>query len=372
MKQYGLLRVDLRAFRSRLRALPDQLRSLHHRRHREVPQIRARDGMDLRKIQGFGLGRTRRRSDTRGTAADHVRRPVDACVLGVQDRIRSREQDESRKGRAALSHRRKPALGRELPAVGSANQIHAERRSSQLRLCGEPLRRRGRVPKARQRDDVPQLHGIQRGALFHPRARASAVRNASGQSDEARLEERSGQGITGLLSGMQRLQARVPGERRHGDVQSRVFVPLFSRQTSPHPDVPVRLHVQVGETRRTHARRSQLFYAGAAVQHVFQADRQRRSRAAHSDVRRVYVPRLVPQAHAAQRRKRARAVVDRYVEQSFPPADCAGSGRSARRRGISRPHSTAVKFAADGRCTTTDCWIPRKSNCTASSRICVR
>ena len=57
------------------------------------------------------------------------------------------------------------------------------------------LHRTRRVPQARLRDDVPELHGDARRAPQHARARAPAVGTAARRGPQRFVEERRGQGI---------------------------------------------------------------------------------------------------------------------------------------------------------------------------------
>ena len=85
----------------------------------------------------------------------------------------------------------------------------------------------GKCRRDGRRHDVPELHGHARGAALDARPRAAAVRDAAGRADPRRLAQRGGQGGARPLPRLQGLQGRLPGQRRHGDLQGRVPVALL-------------------------------------------------------------------------------------------------------------------------------------------------
>ena len=89
------------------------------------------------------------------------------------------------------------------------------------------LHRRRRVPQARLRHHVPQLHGDARGNAQHARPRPHVLRGAAGRGHRRRVEQRAGQGVTRPLPLLQGMQVGVPGQRGHRHVSLRVPVALL-------------------------------------------------------------------------------------------------------------------------------------------------
>ena len=83
-----------------------------------------------------------------------------------------------------------------------------------------------------------------------------AVRDAARRRAHRRLARRERQGVARPLPRLQGLQGRLPGARRHGDVQGRVPVALLRGAHAPALGVRFRAHRSLGARRRARAARS--------------------------------------------------------------------------------------------------------------------
>ena len=93
------------------------------------------------------------------------------------------------------------------------------------------------VGKCRRHDSdgsmmCPSYHGHPRGAALHPRPRPAAVRDAHGEPSTAAGAARRSR-TRSTLPRLQGLQERLPGQRRHGDLQGRVPRPLLRGPAAP-------------------------------------------------------------------------------------------------------------------------------------------
>ena len=138
----------------------------------------------------------------------------------VQGDLGSRQQDEPGQDRRSLSDRLQPAHGPRICADRIRRPFRLCRRRRQLHPGYAALRRGRQMPPSgkRRRRYVPELYGNRRGEIFDPWSRPSAVRDDAGRDDRKRVEERRGRGGARSLPRLQRLQERLPGARRHGDL----------------------------------------------------------------------------------------------------------------------------------------------------------
>ena len=95
------------------------------------------------------------------------------------------EQDEPGQADRRVSSDRKSAPRRRLQAAGPSHPLPVSRRQRVVREGCAAVHRRGRMPQARLRNDVSQLHGDPRRGAQHARARAHAVRGAAGRGGRA-------------------------------------------------------------------------------------------------------------------------------------------------------------------------------------------
>ena len=126
---------------------------------------------------------------------------------------------------------REPAAGRRLQPGAAGDLFSVSRRQGLIRQGSIALHRPGRVPQARLRDDVPELHGDARRAAQHARPRADAVGTAPGRGAARLLEERRGQARAGSVPLLQGVQVGVPDERRHRDLPVGVSLALLRART---------------------------------------------------------------------------------------------------------------------------------------------
>ena len=142
---------------------------------------------------------------------------------GIRD-----EQDEPGQARRRVSADGEPPPRRRLHAARAGDAFHVPRRQRIVRQGDAALHRRRRVPQARRRDDVPELHGDARGKAQHARPRAHAVRDAPGRrrSRAAGTTSTSSESLDLCLS-CKACKTRVPDQRRHRDLSRRVPVALL-------------------------------------------------------------------------------------------------------------------------------------------------
>ena len=191
----------------------------------------------LPRLPGRG-GRPRRRATaarSRASTATASRGPrccrrcsapeLVAGVPRVQGDLGPGRQDEPGQGRRPLPAR--PRTSGSAPTTtrrSSTTHFTLPRRQA----AASPTRRErcvgvGKCRTERRRHHVPELHGDQRGEALDARPRPPALRDAPGRrrSKDGWKSEAVQRGAR-PLPGVQGLQERLPGERRHGDLQGRV------------------------------------------------------------------------------------------------------------------------------------------------------
>ena len=150
---------------------------------------------------------------------DRVRRGQGALRPGQPDEPRqgrrTRTRSTSTCGWAPTTRPREPTtVLRATPTTTTASASAAP-----------ALRRRRQVPRPPQRRQVmcPSLPGHPRGGALHPRPGPAAVRDGSAATvDHRRLALHRGPRRARPVPGLQGLQVRLPGQRRHGHLQGRV------------------------------------------------------------------------------------------------------------------------------------------------------
>ena len=260
-----------------------------------------------------------------------------------------RQQDESRQGRATRTSSTRIALGTATTSRGSPRRTsrspedHGSFAYAANRCVGT-----GKCRKHDAGTMCPSYMATREEKLLDARPRAVALRDARRRPDGRRLARRSRQGRARPVPGVQGLQGRVPGQRRHGDVQGGV-----SRRTTTRAS-GARVAAYAFGLMYWWARLASL--APGVVNCVTQtpgaARRSPKRSPAMAPQRRI--PLFAPQTFRAwfaqrepreRRRKRRRDPVARHLEQSLSSDDRAGRGRSARSMRAFRsivPHDAAV------------------------------
>ena len=245
------------------------------------------------------------------------------------------------------------------------------------------LRRRRQVPAPGRRHDVPELHGDRRGAALHPRPRPAAVRDAAGRGDHRRLAQRGGQGGARPVLRLQGLQERLPGRRRHGDLQGRVPVALLRGPAAAAHRLQHGRHLLVGAARREGAAAGQPRHPDAGPVEPRQAPRRHLAAPPRPALRAPHLPRHLRRAaprrlgraqqrRAARRRRAeprpgrrrrtrrraARHPVAGHLQQLLPPrgrrrrrrrAGGGGmGGRGAEEDAVLRPAALRLRLPGDG------------------------
>ena len=255
-RRVRLRRLALRPLRPGVRPLPHRLPARDRPRRHPVAAVPRPCGRARHPVRGLALRGARRRAGPRRAADDDVRRGAGAGLRRVQGGLGPRRDDEPGEGRAPPRAHRGPAPRPGRAAHTGAHALRLPRRRRRLREGHRPLRRHRPVPRRRERHHVPELHGHAGGGGLHPRPGPDALRDAAGRGAR-RLARRPRRGGAGAVPRLQGLQARVPGQRRHGDVQGRVPQPPLP----PAPAATARLrhhpHLLVGPAGEPDARRRQ-------------------------------------------------------------------------------------------------------------------
>src|SRR5947208_3109466 len=115
------------------------------------------------------------------------------------------------------------------------------------------------MPAARERYDVPELHGNARGETFHPRPFPLALGNAQWTDKrKGRLARPECFRRARSLPCLQRLQSRLPRECGYGDIQSGISLALLQRTVATDSRLRVRLDPRLVALRPDCARVSEL------------------------------------------------------------------------------------------------------------------
>ena len=261
-------------------------------------------------------------------------------------------------------------LGPALPPAPGRDPLQVPRRQGELRLRDRAVRGHRRVPQGGERHDVPELHGHQGGDALDPRPGPPALRDAPGRPDEGGLEERAGPRGARPLPGVQGVPDRVPDERRHGDLQGRVPLPLLRGAAAAPARLRDGLDLLVGPARLARARagRTSITHTPGARQGAPGAGRDL-DQADDALVRARDVQGLVPPPAATERRARPGGALARHVQQPLPPADGEGGRRGAGGRRLPGRRARGGRSAAAGRSTTSACSRrPRRCSARSSTR----
>ncbi len=111
----------------------------------------------------------------------------------------------------------------------------------------------------------PELHGHARGGGLHARAGAPALRDDPRRRDFRRLARPPRPRGAGPVPGVQGLPQRLPGQRRHGDLQGRVSLALLRRAVAAARGVFHGAHSLVGAPGVADGARGELLRAHLAV-----------------------------------------------------------------------------------------------------------
>ena len=236
----------LRPLRRRLRPHADRLRPGDAAGAARLPRLRRGGGGPRPPPRRVALRRARRRPVARRAAAEDVRPRAGRGLPRVQGDLGPRRQDEPRQGRGPLPPRREPPPRHELQAGAAPHPLPLPRRRRQPRPRHPALRRGRRVPEAPRRHDVPELHGDRRGDALDARPRAPALRDAARRDARRRLARPARQGGARPLPRLQGVQDRVPGQRRHGELQGGVPLPLLRAPAAAALGLRLRPHPLVG------------------------------------------------------------------------------------------------------------------------------
>ena len=249
-------------------------------------------------------------------------------------------------------------LGPGYRAAPARHEIRLSRRRRVLRPCDDPLRRRRQMPPASSRrgGDVPQLSRDRRGEAFDPRPRPPPPRDGAGRGDQGRMAELRGRGGAFPVPRLQGLQARLPGRRRRGDLQSGVSRASLSGAAAParrlfHGAGPLWSRAAEKAPRAANwLARGPLSRARQWLGGIAPAPRCLPS------------PGPVPRWFRAHRPSAAsgdrRPALAGHVQQPFPPRDGDGGDAAARAAGFASP-SRSGRSAAGGRSTIGACSIAR-------------
>ena len=146
-----------------------------------------------------------------------------------QGALRPAQPDEPRQGRPPLPAGREPADRRRLrPRRAARPRFSYPSDDGRFTRAVERCIGVGRCRRTDGRRHVPLVPGHRRGAPLHARPRAAAVGDAArarGLADHRRLAVHRGPRRPRPVPGVQGLPVRLPGQRRHGDLQGRVPAP---------------------------------------------------------------------------------------------------------------------------------------------------
>ena len=144
-------------------------------------------------------------------------------------------------------------LGRRLSSRPAGDVLLVSRRQGFVHEGDDAVHRAWRVPQARLRHDVPELHGDARRAPQHARPRAPVVGAAAERSSERFVEERRSEGGARPVPVVQGVQVGVPDERRPRDLPRGVSRALLRGAPPSARGLCVRTDRQMGRARIAHA-----------------------------------------------------------------------------------------------------------------------
>ena len=239
----------LRTLRPRLHSHAGELRLRDRARDstvRGVHQPRRRSRHPLRRI---AVGRARRRAVARRAAAEDVRSRAHDGVRRIQGRVGPGEPDEPAQADRRLSTDGKSASRRRLSSSATRDVLLVCRRQGIVQQGDDEVHRPWRVPQARLRNHVPELHGDARRAPQHARPSAPLVGAAAERGSRGLVEERRGERGARPLPVVQGLQVGMPNQRRPRDLPRGIPRALLPGAPPSDRGIRVRAHRQMGRAR---------------------------------------------------------------------------------------------------------------------------
>ena len=351
--------VAVRPLRPGLRAHPHPVRA--HRRPTGVAKYRRfmERAADLVASYGGSLSGEHGDGQSRGELLPRMfGDTIMQRVRRAQGDLRPGRPDEPGQGRRAGPARRAPATRRRLGAAHRRGRaaLRLPRGRRLVRQGGDALRRRRQVPAALargRRGDVPVVPGHAGGGALHARPGPAAVRDAArapGLTDQGRLALHRGARRARPVPGVQGLQVRLPGRRRHGDVQGRVPRPPLRRAGCARARTTRWAGCRCSPPRCTQAR---LAPGGQRAQLRRRCCPTLATRAAGLENREIPLFAGETLQQWWQRRGGSRpgpardgAAVAGHLHQPLPPAHRPGRGRPARGRRAGRSTSPPNRCAA--------------------------
>ena len=351
----------LRPLWAGLHPLPRRLRSHQRAGNQEVALVHGRGHRPVREVRRQPQRRTWRWSGARRVPLQDVRRGVDSGLPRVQVHLGSGLEDESRQGRSTPTAWTRTCGSAPTTIRGSPRRISSFRRmaaASRMPRCAASASanaagKDGKNPE--RRHHVSQLHGDPRRAAHHPRPRSYIVGDAERQRHPERLEGRSRQRSARPVPLLQGLQRRLPGQRRHGDLQGGVPLALLGRRVRPRSRLCLWLDRSVVAAGVGGSRIRQSVHPASGAERDFQEAGWHSSAAADSGIRRRAV-----QGHGSASAG-ARAIEGEPARSRSGPTPSTTTSSPRPRRPRSKCSSTTAtrcRFpcsicAADGRSTTT-------------------
>ncbi len=194
------------------------------------PSPRIRTGTSARAASTAGTASTcaprRRRAAAGRAAGPPVRAGADAGDARVQAHLGPGREDEPGQGRRPLPAGREPQARHRVQPAAAGGQVRLPRGRRRLRARRAALRGGGQVPGAAgPGDHVPVLPRNPGGEVHHPGPGPAAIRDAAGRGHRRRLAVPRGLRRPRPVPGLQGLHQRLPGQRRHADLQGRVPPP---------------------------------------------------------------------------------------------------------------------------------------------------
>ena len=182
-----------------------------------------------------------------GAAAEHVRRRLDRrpSVSSRRSGIRTGKMNP---GQVIDAYRptRTCAWAPTTIRRSCRAHFHYPGRQGQLLAHAAALRRRRRMPQEAAARCARAIMAT-REEMHSTRGRAHLLfEMLQGEVDHGRLEERGGERGARPVPVLQGLQGRMPGQRRHGDLQGRVPVALLRRPPPPAARLCVRADRPLG------------------------------------------------------------------------------------------------------------------------------
>ena len=194
-------------------------------RDREVPPLARGRERPRARARRLAVGRARRRPVAGGAPAEDVRRAI-SCVRFEEFKSIWDPDWKMNPGKVVRPYRvdENLRLGADYEPWRPTVKFALPARRRRLRARDRPLRRRRQVPDARRRRrHVPVASWRRARRCTRPAAaRASCSRCSKGERHHRRLAVGRGDGGARPLPRVQGLHERLPGQRRHADLQGGV------------------------------------------------------------------------------------------------------------------------------------------------------